>query len=551
VTRKPTLAVWILTIILAGASMLYLASLTPNSFGYYHDDGIYVATAKALATGQGYRIISLPYEPAQTKYPPFYPFVLSLIWGADPRFPENLFPMMLLSVITTLAFLTLTWLYLTRKNYAAEWEALLIVGLTALNWRTIILATNIYSEMLYSVLSVGALLIAEGHQKKLDSWVKNLVLGILLGVAFLTRTSAISLIIALISLYFFRRQFQKASLMLAIGGTFVVAWTIWCSMNLGRIEGISAPYYTSYLGDFVKRIDGLETLLRVIGLNAFMLLLTSIPLVSLGIDYAQIQNFAGGTIIVSLSFFSLIFLLIVGGFFSHITIRFHLLHVYVLSYLGLHLFWPYTSYDRFLAPILPFLLLFLITAVKSMARLVGNELSSTTKGKVGRKLCAGFIGLLLLAAVSVGLCHYALGIHQSVASKDIFASRAAEDRQAIQWINANTEPSSGLLCYRDPQYYLYTSRKAVRSFAPQSSAQAQLDEPKKIIFGIIKESGSQYLVLTSSDFEQENQPDLIRKTYETLVKNFPQTFIPQFQSADGRTAIYYIQRRGSKPIGLS
>src|SRR5881409_1429359 len=99
--------VWVLSTVLAGSCLLYAAAFTPARFGFYHDDGIYVVTAKALATGQGYRIISLPYEPAQTKYPPFYPFLLSLVWRAYPRFPNNLVPMMLLSLIAATAFFTL------------------------------------------------------------------------------------------------------------------------------------------------------------------------------------------------------------------------------------------------------------------------------------------------------------------------------------------------------------------------------------------------------------------------------------------------------------
>ena len=42
-------------------------------FGEYHDDAIYFVTAKAIAERGEYRIISLPGEPWQTKYPPVYP----------------------------------------------------------------------------------------------------------------------------------------------------------------------------------------------------------------------------------------------------------------------------------------------------------------------------------------------------------------------------------------------------------------------------------------------------------------------------------------------
>src|SRR6266705_767028 len=143
-----------LVISLIAAGLLYFAVMTPTRFGAYHDDGIYVTTAKSLSTGDGYRIISLPYEPAQTKFPPFYPFLLSLIWRVNPTFPQNLIWMMLLSVGATVSFLALTYRYLVRQGYARHWQALLVVALTAINWRTVIYATGTYSEMIYTALSI-------------------------------------------------------------------------------------------------------------------------------------------------------------------------------------------------------------------------------------------------------------------------------------------------------------------------------------------------------------------------------------------------------------
>src|SRR5215469_17055172 len=113
-----------LGVILAVAAVIYIWAITPKGFGYYHDDGIYVTTAKSLATGQGYRIISLPGEPVETKSPPLYPFLLSLVWRLDPAFPENLMGMMLLSVGAAMASLALAWFYLRRRGYASGWQAL-------------------------------------------------------------------------------------------------------------------------------------------------------------------------------------------------------------------------------------------------------------------------------------------------------------------------------------------------------------------------------------------------------------------------------------------
>ena len=192
----PSLTIFVLVIVLGGSTSLYLASLTPDRFGFYHDDGIYVVTAKALATGQGYRIISLPYEPPQTKYPPLYPSLLSLIWRLYPQFPENLLSMMLASVLTTITFLALAWHYLVKRSYATGWQALLAVILTAINWRTVILATGIYSEVVYSALFVAGLSLAEAKDKERRNWPEEVAAGVVIGLAFLTRISGISLLIA-------------------------------------------------------------------------------------------------------------------------------------------------------------------------------------------------------------------------------------------------------------------------------------------------------------------------------------------------------------------
>lgn len=45
--------------------------------GFFKDDGVYLASAYSLASGDGYRTASLPGTPWQVKYPPLYPALLS------------------------------------------------------------------------------------------------------------------------------------------------------------------------------------------------------------------------------------------------------------------------------------------------------------------------------------------------------------------------------------------------------------------------------------------------------------------------------------------
>src|SRR6266851_9436610 len=88
--------------------------------GEYHDDAIYVSTAKALADGEGYRLAHLPGAPPQTKYPPLYPALLALLWKLGPDFPANLPLLKGLSLLCGVAALALAYLFLVRFCYASR-----------------------------------------------------------------------------------------------------------------------------------------------------------------------------------------------------------------------------------------------------------------------------------------------------------------------------------------------------------------------------------------------------------------------------------------------
>ena len=73
--------------------LYYLAIENANLlFGMYHDDAVYMVCAKSLADGDGYRILSLPGAPPQSKYPVGFPLFLALLWKVFPVFPGNLLP---------------------------------------------------------------------------------------------------------------------------------------------------------------------------------------------------------------------------------------------------------------------------------------------------------------------------------------------------------------------------------------------------------------------------------------------------------------------------
>ena len=88
--------------------------------GIYHDDGVYISTAKALAQGQGYRLINLPNAPVQTRYPLLYPALLALIWKLWPSFPDNLLAMQWLALLLGAVTIGLAYLYMVRCTYVCR-----------------------------------------------------------------------------------------------------------------------------------------------------------------------------------------------------------------------------------------------------------------------------------------------------------------------------------------------------------------------------------------------------------------------------------------------
>jgi len=537
----PGLKALLVVTVVAGTCLLYFAAFHPDRFGFYRDDSMYVVMGKAFATGQGYRIISLPNDPVQTKSPPLYPFLLSVIWRLNPQFPQNLTAMMLLTAGMAILFFGLTYRYLVKHGYATRWQALVVVGLAAINWRTIVLATGMYSEMVYAALSVAALCLAEKYEKGRDTWALGSALGVVTGLAFLTRSAGVALLLAM-ALYFLLRRQRKGLLPVIIAGMFVFAWLGWGYVNSPTIENTNAGSYESYFQTFRALLahnsqSTLTALLSVIARNALGLILISIPVVCLGLAYESVL------------YFGFAFLFVAGGFLRQSRASLRLMHIYIVTYLSVHLLWPYTSYDRFLMPLLPFLLLFMLIEVQTIFALI-RKVIAAQKQLIGRA-SAAFIGLALVVLVGASLYNYGLGLYRSLSLATLrkVPQPASEDAEAIEWIKSHTDPSDVLICYRDPLYYLYTSRKAARSSLSREggslqSSEGGVDEEAKEVFRIVEENKGRYLVLTPSDFDLEYQPDLHRQGFKTLVEQNPRVFVPLFETSHGRSTIYRIENGG-------
>ncbi|HEX6049615.1 MAG TPA: hypothetical protein VFZ21_10105, partial [Gemmatimonadaceae bacterium] len=80
----------LMVVVSAVAFAVALLTIAPWPVGVFQDDAIYVVLAKALATGEGFRMTNMPGSPHATHFPPGYPMFLAALWKVYPSFPDNI-----------------------------------------------------------------------------------------------------------------------------------------------------------------------------------------------------------------------------------------------------------------------------------------------------------------------------------------------------------------------------------------------------------------------------------------------------------------------------
>jgi hypothetical protein len=395
--------------LLFGVIGVYVALLGLPSIGLYHDDGVYVVSAKSLADGTGYRIVSLPDEPRMTKYPPLFPFLLSLVWRVWPSFPANAV------ALKSIAFLAgLGWLYALWKMFRTPWPILAFAVLPF----TAFLFTTALAETLLGFLIVMSLLFL-----KEDKGWNPVVAAVFATLAFHAKTIGISMVVAgLIYLGISRkwRAFASFGLVCAAGS---LPWVLWQAKHLQEAPGYysSAAYvagwnplaHASWIGD-------------VLPLNALFAL--TAPAVIAGVSAAWAQLVIGPAI------------LLAGfvGFIRSVRTRISATEVFICVYLAIVAIWPWPP-ARFLVVVMPFVIHYASAATRSVA----------------------VVGLAVIG--SLGLAGYARE-SLSLQASGYCDTRWQDFLQACSRIQVATPSTAVLAGNLDPTYYLFTGRKCLRPF---------------------------------------------------------------------------------------
>ncbi len=210
-------------------------------FAFLHDDGIQYLTGKSLAQGSGYRIASLPENPAETKYPPLFPLYLSMVWRINPSFPANLRLASLLLWALMVTLIGLAWTLYSRVGLP-PWKYYVLGALLALNPYLILFGVTPFSEVFFTcfVLLTMVLLEYEG-----SAWI--VAAGLAAGCAYLARTAGIALFVAVPAWLLWRKQFRNAAIFAAAMLPAVAGWTLWSRSVMQPGGDTTLIYYVDYL----------------------------------------------------------------------------------------------------------------------------------------------------------------------------------------------------------------------------------------------------------------------------------------------------------------
>jgi len=417
-------------------------------FGVLQDDGMYLIDGKALAEGAGYRILSLPAQPYDTRYPPLYPLYLSLAWRAAPSYPANLAVAVMLSWLWLPVVLLLGYWWCVRQRFTVPliW---LTVGLFALNPYVLFFVSNLGSETMFMVFLLGTMLVAE-----LNGWRWALLAGLIAGAAYLTRTSGIALLPAAIAYYCWKKQAREAVCFTLGMLPAVAGWAAWSRLHAAPGHDVVTLCYTNYLGYYFTNV-GWDNIAHVVARNTGALLEAMGSLV-----FPQMMEGWLAKVIL----WPLAGAMIVGCIRMVRQGHARLYAFFGLVSVAMLLVWHYQPNQRFILPLAPLLLAGFCFEMVELARWFqqGN-----------RGLAVRGFAMVLVTVLTGGLVLQIcmdVGVVPQLARNDRLNTRAY--RSMYEWIARNLPADANILWQDDTALFLATGRHSVSYVVPPREFEA-------------------------------------------------------------------------------
>ncbi len=427
-------------------------------FGMYHDDGVYLVSAESLARGLGYRILSLPGEPFQTKYPVGYPLLLASFLKVFPDFPANLVGLEIVQASLSVLSILITAAYLIETKKVTPSLGLVIAAAVLLNMRFIDFAPMLMSDLVAALLVGACLWCAEVQARKPDNYAPWTAL--LMAGAASVRSQSIVLIPTLLTYYLVKRRF-KSIIPVILATTLLIAPQIWWQLSNSKSSPEILSFYTNYLkhayGTLPDAASGISTGIAnfqwatILQINAYLPGLEQI-------DYTH-QAPLVFFLLYNVVYYILAIPSLTGMF---VLLRRVALPALFCFFYGMSFsIWPIKLEWRHILPVMVFGYHFYFVGFRFWFRKVKNfgiAPGTVQLHKVGVTASVLFAVYIIGGA---GVLSCAKAGWGSMLGAPTIPATFADFAESAEWVKSNTPANSVFVCNNDPLFYLYTKRHAI------------------------------------------------------------------------------------------
>lgn len=375
-----------------------LLTMTTDPIGVFYDDAIYLLTAKAIATGQGYVYPHLPGLPPAIHYPPGWPALLAIVWKLAPAFPASV-PWFKLINPVLLGLVGAGMTVLGRRALGLPWWGALGTAIAAVTAVPVLVLANVLlSEPLFLALLFPALLVCErmtrvapgdapgdvpsgatGHPVALRT---ILLAAVLTAAILLTRTIAGVLFIAAVMVLLRDRRWRDAAIYTAVVVLLMLPWQLFVSRSGAgfpdELRGSYGPYLEWVVGGY--RTGGWPFFRDVLVQN------THDGWVMLGAFVSPLARGAVRELLAALAVVTLVAALVT----TWLGLRARVTALALSGYLVAVLMWPYQT-ERFLWAVWPWALL--VTAAGAYALWSGARRRGLVRSARLTFVCAVILAL--------------------------------------------------------------------------------------------------------------------------------------------------------------
>jgi ABC-type amino acid transport system permease subunit len=351
---------------------------------------------------------------------------------------------------------------------------------------------TLLSELMFTALLLGCLLVlrAAGDRR---GW--YLAAGILAGLAYLTRSIGLVLVVSVPLGLLLDRKGRHSPWFLAGCLPFVGTWTLWARTHGLATSDPSLIYYTDYFR-YQFLMVGLADLPVVLWKNFDSFLY--------GVGSLFVPRVIDGPLVKVLT--ETLAVAVLFGCWRLVTQQRQLLQygLFALMVSPMFLLWHYPPNERFVIPLFPLLA---VGFREEAAHLLANVRAGLSHHETSQRIAARGLAMMAAFAITaiVGAQAFTL-FWLTPASLAQHRSNRSDRLAAYKWL-ANQPRDSAVLAYADPLVYLYSGRSAQRITMPTSLWYRENYSGMVSLYRRVEDFAAhhrlEYVLATSDDMRQE------------------------------------------------